>query len=244
MILWNRHFGTAHENVRENTDVAEFGNRVLRGLCLEFACGLEVRHENQVDKAGVFHADFEAELPCGFEEGERFDVACDAADFAEHDVGAAFGCRAEGILDFVGDVRNHLHRTAEVLARAFLREYRRIDAARGIARCFGALHACEAFVVAEVKVGFVAVVGHEDFAVLVGAHGARVHVQVRVQLLHEHRVAAALEEERQRCGGDAFTEGTDHAAGNKDVLGLFLCGCLSHFSPPRRIPCPHRSFQI
>ena len=133
VILRNCHFGAAHQNVREDTDVAEFGNRVLRGLCLEFACSLEVRHQNQVDKAGVFHADFEAELPCGFEEGERFDVASDTADFAEHDVGAAFGCRAEGILDFVGDVRNHLHRTAEVLARAFLREYRRIDAARSVA---------------------------------------------------------------------------------------------------------------
>ncbi len=244
VILRDCHFGAAHENVGEDTDVAKFGNRVLRRFCLEFACGLQVRHQNQVDKAGVFHADFEAELPCGFEERERFDVASDTADFAEHDVGAAFGSGTEGVLDFVGDVRNHLHRTAEVLARAFLREYGRIDAARSVARCLGALHACEAFVVAEVKVGFVAIVGYENFAVLVRAHGARVHVQVRVQLLHEHLVAATLEQQRERCGGDSLTEGTDHAAGNEDVLGLFLCSCLSHFSPPRRIPCPHCSFQI
>ena len=233
MILRDCHFGTAHENVREDTDIAELGNRVLRRLCLEFACGLQVRHQNQVDKAGVFHADFKTELSCGFEEWERFNVACDTADFAEHDVSAAFGCRAEGVLDFVGNVRNYLHGAAEVLARAFFCEHGGIDATRSVARCLGALHACETFVVAQIKVGFVAVVCHENFAVLVRTHGARVYVQVRVQFLHEHLVAAALEKERQRCGGDSLTEGADHAAGNENVLGLFFCGSFrgGHFLP-------------
>ena len=70
VILRNRHFGAAHQNVRENTDVAEFCHRMLGGLGLEFSSGLEVRHQNQVDEAGVFYADFKTELPCGFEEGE------------------------------------------------------------------------------------------------------------------------------------------------------------------------------
>ena len=238
VILRNRHFGAAHQNVGEDTDIAELGNGVLRGLRLEFACGFEVRHQNQVDEASVFYTDFEAELPCGFQERERFDVARHTADFAEHDVGAAFGGGAEGVLDFVGDVRDDLHGATEILTRAFLGEHGRINAARGIARCLGAVHAREAFVVAQVKVGFVAVVGHENFAVLVGAHGARVHIQIRVQLLHEHVVAAALQQESERCRGDALTEGADHAAGDKDVFGLFAFGCgLSHIMPPRRIFC-------
>ncbi len=200
---------------------------------LEFACGLQVRHENQVDKASVFDADFEAELSCGFQERKRFNVACDTTDFAEHDVCAAFGCRTECVLDFVGDVRNDLHGTAQVLSGAFLGKHRGINAARGVAGSLGALHACEAFVVAQIKVSFVAVVGHENFAVLVGAHGTRVYVQIRVELLHEHLVAAALEEESERSGGDAFTERTDHAAGNENVLGLFFCGSFrgGHFLP-------------
>ena len=40
----------------------------------------------------------------------------------------------------------------------------------------------EALVVAEVEVGLGAVVGHEDLAVLVRAHRAGIHVDVRVEL--------------------------------------------------------------
>ena len=41
----------------------------------------------------------------------------------------------------------------------------------------------EALVVAEVEIGLGAVVGDEHFAVLEGAHRARVHVEVGVHLL-------------------------------------------------------------
>ena len=133
MFLRNMHFGTAHENVRENTDVAEFCDGVLRRLGLEFACSLEVRHQSQVDKASVFDTDFKTELPCRFEERERFNIACNTADFAQDNVCAAFGCRAECILDFVRDVRNDLYRTAQVMACTFLRKYGRINTARSVA---------------------------------------------------------------------------------------------------------------
>ena len=47
----------------------------------------------------------------------------------------------------------------------------------------------EALVVAQVQVGLGAVVGDEDFAVLVGRHGARIDVDVRVELEHRDREA-------------------------------------------------------
>jgi hypothetical protein len=40
--------------------------------------------------------------------------------------------------------------------------------------------------VADVKVGFRAVVGDEHLAVLEGVHGAGVDVEVRVELLHRY----------------------------------------------------------
>ena len=40
----------------------------------------------------------------------------------------------------------------------------------------------EALVMSEIEVGFGAVIGDEDFAVLEGRHGARINVEVRVKL--------------------------------------------------------------
>ena len=64
----------------------------------------------------------------------------------------------------------------------------------------------EALVVAEVEVGFGAVVGHEDLAVLERAHGARVDVQIRVELLAGDFQPAAFQQTSDRRGGDAFSK--------------------------------------
>ena len=85
-------------------------------------------------------------------------------------------------LDFVGDVRNHLHGLAEIIAAALLGDDLLVDAAGGpvvVARKFGV---GEAFVVAEVEIGLGAVVGDEDLAVLERRHGARIDVEVGVEL--------------------------------------------------------------
>ena len=70
----------------------------------------------------------------------------------------------------------------------------------------------------EVEVGLLAVLGHKDLAVLEGAHGARVNVEVRVGLLHHDLVAAGLEQAAERCRRNALAEGGYDAAGHKDVF--------------------------
>ena len=64
----------------------------------------------------------------------------------------------------------------------------------------------EALVVAEVQVGFGAVVRDEHLAVLERAHRARIHVDVRVELDHRHLEATGLEDGAQGGGGDAFAQ--------------------------------------
>ena len=51
----------------------------------------------------------------------------------------------------------------------------------------------EALVMAKVEVGLGAVVGHIDFAVLVGRHRPRIDVQIGVELPDSDLVAARLE---------------------------------------------------
>ena len=78
-------------------------------------------------------------------------------------------------------------------------------------------NAGEALVMAEVEVGLGPVVGDEHLAVLIRAHGARIDVQVGVELAKPHSVPARLKKRAERGRCEALTEGGDHAAGDEDV---------------------------
>ena len=101
---------------------------------------------------------------------------------------------ADAALDLVGDVRDHLHGLAEVVAAALGGEHRRVDRAGGGVRVAGEVLVDEALVVAEVEVGLAAVVGDEHLAVLERVHRAGVDVDVRVELLHRDPQATGLEQ--------------------------------------------------
>ena len=130
----------------------------------------------------VVAALFVAHLADGFEERQRFDIADGAADLGDHHVHIRRHLLQRG-LDFVGDVRNHLHGFAQVIAAPFARDDLLVDAAAGQVVALRQPRVGEAFVVAQVEIGLGAVVGDEDFAMLERAHRARIHIQVGIELL-------------------------------------------------------------
>ena len=208
------------DDVGRDTDAAQLVDGVLRGLGLELARGLDHRHERDVQVEHVVAAELRAQLADGLEERQALDVADRAADLDEHDVDVARGRDAQdAALDLVGDVRDHLDGRAEVLALALAADDGVVDAAGGRVRGARRVLVDEALVVAEVEVGLGAVLGHEDLAVLVRRHRARVDVHVRIELLHADLEAARLEQRAQRGGGDALAERGDDAARDEDVLG-------------------------
>ena len=71
-----------------------------------------------------------AELADRLEERQALDVADRAADLAEHEIEALIAVEDE-ILDRVGDVRDDLHRGAEIVAAPLLGDDVLIDAAGG-----------------------------------------------------------------------------------------------------------------
>jgi len=112
---------------------------------------------------------FERELADGFEERQAFDVAGGAADFGDDDVRLRLlSQQMNAVLDFVGDVWNHLNGLAEVFPFALVVEHGLIDLAAGEVVEARELDVGEALVMAEVEVGLRAVVEHIDLAVLVG----------------------------------------------------------------------------
>ncbi len=135
-----------------------------------------------MDEKRVFRAEFQAHLANGFEERQRLNIAHCAADFHDHHIHAIRNF-LDGGFDFVGNVRNHLHGFAEVIATAFLGKDGFVDAAGGPVVGARKVGVRKALVVAEVEVRLGAVFGDKHLAVLKGTHGARVHVQVGIALL-------------------------------------------------------------
>ena len=132
-----------------------------------------------------------AELADGLEERQALDVAHRAADLHQHEVDAVVA-REHELLDGVGDVRDHLHGAAEIVAAPLLGQDLLVDAAGGDVVGLLRRHAGEALVVAEVEVGLRPVVRHEHLTVLVRAHRAGVDVEIGVELSQPDRVAACL----------------------------------------------------
>ena len=163
------------------------------------------------------------ELADRLEERQALDVAHRAADLDQHEIEGVI-VRQHKILDGVGDMRDHLHRGAEVVAAPLLGDDLLVDPPRGdvVELVGGATR--ETLVMAEIEVGFRAVVGHEDLAVLIGRHRAWIDVQIRVELLQPNAVAARLQDSRESRRTEAFAEGGDHATGDEDIP--------CHGSPP------------
>ena len=221
-VFRNFTVGTAQEQIRVHAFFTQLLHGVLGGLRLQFTRGGHVGAEREVNKAGIAAAHAEAHLADRFHEGERFNVAHRTADFHHGHVAfaaAGISCTAKDeFLNFVRNVRDHLHGLAEVFAAAFLFENALIDlAGREVVEAVH-LRRDEALVVTQVKVGFGPVFRHEHFAVLEGTHRTRIHVDVGIELDHRHLEPAGFKKGRQRSGGDALTQTGDNAAGYEYVL--------------------------
>ena len=136
--------------------------------------------------ADVLAANVEPELPDRLKERQDLDVAHRAADLGDHDIDVVAGEAGDAPLDLVGDVGDHLHRAAEIVAPALRGDDIGVDRSGRAVGLPGQALVDEALIVAEVEVGLATVVGDEHLAVLERVHRARVDIQVGVELEHGH----------------------------------------------------------
>ena len=116
-----------------------------------------------------------------------FDIAHGAAYFRNDDI----GIRAEGDVvnarfDFIGAVRDELNSFAEVIALALFADNVFENLTRGEVVEFRQSAISETFIMSQVEIGLSAIIEDVDFPVLVWGHGARVDVEVGVELLQDH----------------------------------------------------------
>ena len=208
----------AQQDVGRDADRAQLTDRVLGRLGLELVGGGDVGHQGEVDVDRVVLAHLLAELPDRLQEGQRLDVAHRAADLHDHHVDGAVDL-AHRLHDLVGDVGDHLHRLAQVVAAALLGDHLLVDLAGGEVVALRGGGVGEALVVPQVQVGLGAVVGDEDLAVLVGGHRSRVDVDVRVEFHQRDREAPGFEDGAHRSGGHALAQRRNDPARHENVLG-------------------------
>ena len=143
--------GTAQEEVGLDPDGPQLLDRVLGGLGLDLTGGGDVGHEGKVNEQGPGPSEIEGHLTDGLEERHRLDISHGAADLDHRDI-RPLRARCDAGLDLVGDVRDHLHRAAEILPPAFAPNHALVDLTGGEVVPPAHRRAHEALVVTEVEV--------------------------------------------------------------------------------------------
>lgn len=147
------------------------------------------------------------------------DIARRAPDFRNNDVGVRFTADiVDKFLDFVRNMRDDLHG----LAAAFLIQDVPVDLARREVGKLVKVLVDKAFVVPEIEIGLRAVVRDEHLAVLIRAHCARVHIDVRVELPHRDLSAVRLQKTSKRHRRDTFPRAGDDAPVTKINFRILL----------------------
>src|SRR5689334_11812399 len=102
-------------------------------------------------------------------------------------------------------MRNHLHGLAEIVTPALASNDAFVNATGSQIVALRERSMSETLIMAEIQIGFGSVIGHKHLAVLEGAHGTGVDVQVRVELLQGNAQAATLKQASNRRRCNAFT---------------------------------------
>ena len=161
-------FRTADDDIRLDTDAAQFFYAVLGRLGLQFTGSSDIRNEGDVNVQDVVAADFFLDLADSFQERQAFNVADGTADFRNDDIGIVVVTDAiDAILDFIRNVRNNLYRVAQIIAATFFLKDRPVNFTGRNVGVLPEVDVDEAFIVAEVEVRFCTVVGDENFTMLI-----------------------------------------------------------------------------
>jgi hypothetical protein len=151
----------------------------------------------------------------------RIDIADGTADFDQRHV-IAFGGLLDGILDFVGNVRDDLHGRSKIVPAALLGYDVGVDLAGREVVALRHPGADKTLVMSEIEIGFGAILGHEHFAVLERAHRARIDVDVGIQLQQGHPQPPGFQDGRERRRGNTLAKRRHDTAGDENERG-HLC---------------------
>ena len=80
----------------------------------------------------------------------------------------------------------------------------------------------EAFIVAEIKIGFHPIMGHITFTMFHRVQKPCIHIQIRVALLHCHLKALGLQNSPDRSRRNSLSYSRKYSAGHEDIFTFML----------------------
>ena len=171
---------------------------MLGRLGLDLAGSGDIRHQRQVHQQRLAGAQLHTHLPRRFQERQGLDVTGGTTDF--HDGHVRIPCPfADLQLDLIGNMGDHLHGGTQVFTATLLVQHVLIDTAGGEAVATAQASANKTLVVTQIQVGFGAVFRHEHLTVLVRAHGAGIHINIRIHFDQGDVEAAGFQQSGQGC---------------------------------------------
>ena len=216
LVLWNFPISTAKNNVGLNADGAQFLDRMLGGLGLQFPGSWNIGQQRQVDVKATAPWRFLAKLADRLKKRQAFNVTHRATDFHQHKIMVIIA-GADEIHDRIRHMGNDLHSCPQKITAPFLGDDVLVNPPRCDVVLLVGMTSGEAFVMAQIKIGFRAIIGHKNLAVLIGAHGARIDVEIGIKLPQTDLVSPRLQQGPKGCRCEAFSEGRNHAACNENV---------------------------
>ena len=218
-ILRNFQLGTANDHVRLDADGQQFLDGVLGRLGFQLVGAGNVRHQGNMDVHGVSSAHLGHELTDRLQERCAFDIAYCTADLCDDHI--RIGLLADTVntvLDLVGDVRNYLYCTAQIVAPALLVQNGPVNLTGGDIVVDGKAFVNKALIVTQIQVRLCAVIGNEHFAVLIRTHRAGVNIDIRIKLLNGDLIASGFQQATQRSRSDSLTQTGHNAAGDEYIF--------------------------
>ena len=217
-LVTDRLIASTHDDVGLDAARTKLRDAVLSRFGLLFPARSDERHQRHMDVANIVAADFVLELTNRLEERKDLDVTNGSTDLGDDDVHIVGGQALNTALDLIGDVRDDLNGPTQVITTSFRGKHRLIDAPCRCVRRTREVLVDEAFVVAEVEVRLATVIGDEDLSMFERIHGARIDVDVRIELLHRDAQTAHLQESAEGGSCESFAERACHSASHEHML--------------------------
>ncbi len=182
-----------NDDVRDDAQAPKLPHRVLGGLGLVLPGAPQVGHQHHMEEEAVLPSHLPGKLADGLQEGLAFNIPDGSANLGDDNI--RIGALPQGghkPLNLPGDVGNHLDSAAQVGSAALLVQNIPVHPPGGEVGIPVQVLIDEPLVMPQVQVGFRPVLGDKNLPMLVGAHGAGVHIHIGVQLLGRHSQAPRL----------------------------------------------------
>ena len=156
----------AQENIRLNTDGAQLFHRVLSRLGFHLARSRNVGQQRQMHKNRLETRQVIAQLANGLEKRQGLNITNRTANLAQHEIDI-INITLHEVFNRIRDMRNNLHRAAEIIAAPFFGYDISVNLTGGDIVAARGRHAGKAFIVTEIEIGLRPVIRHVNLAMLI-----------------------------------------------------------------------------